>query len=78
LNVTRLPGKILGHALEVRDEGFLAVGHVRVVLRVRIADIALDGFARPALVEHEVVERRDGALVALDVRHARTATSRSA
>ena len=57
----------LGHTLEVRDERLLAVGHLRIVLGVDIADVLVDGLGRPALVEHQVVERRDGRFITLEL-----------
>jgi len=53
------------HLLKVLDEPVLAVGHVRVVLGVRSPNVPLHGFAGLALVEHQVVERRNGSLVPL-------------
>ena len=57
---------LLGHPLEVRDERLLAIGHLWIVLGVDIADVLLDGLSGPTLVERQVVERRDGRLVALE------------
>ncbi len=60
LEVNALAGILPRHPLEVRDEGGLAVGDVRVVLDIVVARIAADGLRRLALVEHQVVERDDG------------------
>ncbi len=46
------------HALEVLDEGLLAVAHLGVVLDVDVADEGLHGLAGAAVVEHHPVERR--------------------
>jgi len=42
-----------------------AVGHDRIVLGVRCADVTADGFSRLGLIEHQVIERRDSGLVRL-------------
>lgn len=60
-----LAGVLARHLLKVRDEPVLAVGHMRVVLGVRSPNVPLHGLAGLALVEHQVVERRDGSLVLL-------------
>jgi hypothetical protein len=52
-------------AEEVRDESFFAVGHDGVVLGVRGADVFLDRFPRPAVVEHQRVELLHHALLPL-------------
>ena len=65
LELDPLPGILVRHALEVRDEGFFAIRDVRVVLRVRLPGVAFDRLGRPRLVEHEVVERLRVLLVAL-------------
>lgn len=56
-----------GHSLEVVDEGLLAVGDVDVVLGVGVSGVAVERLGWLALVEHQVVERLDGVLVALQV-----------
>jgi hypothetical protein len=58
-----------GHAVEVVDEGLLAVSDVWVVLGVSLARISLDRFCRTAVVEHEVVERHHVPLVGLQICH---------
>jgi hypothetical protein len=62
-----LAWKFLGHALEVGDEGLLAVGHQWVVLNVLGADKAPNRLGGFALVEHQVVEVDHGLLVALQL-----------
>src|SRR5262249_20058381 len=61
-----LAGIVLGRLLEVSDESLLAVADARIVLDIVCAHIALDGFARPRLIEHQVVELGHGALVAFE------------
>ena len=63
LNSTRLPGYSARHPLEVLDERLLAVADVRVVLDVLRTGVPLDRLARPAVVEHQVVEGLGGLLV---------------
>ncbi len=73
LEVDALARVLLGHPLEVRDERLLAIGHVGIVLDVDIAHVLFDSFSGSALVEHQVVEGRDGRLVALEaITHRRT------
>src|SRR3712207_7011914 len=48
LELHALVGVVAGHPLEVLDEGLLAVAHVRVVLGVVVARVALDRLARAA------------------------------
>ncbi len=46
LEVNALAGVFLCHAHEIRDEGFLAIGHSRIVLNVDLTGVAGDGFGR--------------------------------
>src|SRR3954452_16220647 len=46
-----LPRVLLRHPGEVGDEGILSVRNARIVLRVSIADVLLDGVRGAALVE---------------------------
>ena len=55
------------HSLEVRNKRILAVSDDGIVLDVRCADVPAHRFGGFALVEHEVVEGRDGSLVGFDV-----------
>src|SRR5687767_9237009 len=64
------------HPGEVLHEALLAVGDRRVVLDVYLADIAVDGLRRVALVEHEIIEGHDRLFVLLLAGHARTPASR--
>jgi hypothetical protein len=50
--------------LEVGDEAVLSILHTRIVLNVGRASMALDGLARSALVEHQVIERDHVPLIA--------------
>lgn len=56
LDLDALAGVLRGHPIEVVDERLLAVGDVRVVLRVGVAGEPLDRLPRQASVEHQVVE----------------------
>jgi hypothetical protein len=60
-----LAGIVARHAGEILDEPLLAVGDVRIVLDVLVADVAGDRLARRALIEHQIVERHRVPLVAL-------------
>src|SRR5258708_15952546 len=65
--VNALARVVPGHALEVRDEPLLAVGHDRIVLGICGADVFLDCLARSALVEHQRVELFHGTFVPLQL-----------
>ncbi len=54
--VNAFAGVLGSHPLEVGDECFLTIAHVRIVLDVDIADIFLDGFAGSAFVKHQGIE----------------------
>ena len=62
-----LTGIVGGHASEVIDERVLAVSDMRIVLDIDRSDIALDRFARPALVEHHVIKRHGVCFVGFHV-----------
>jgi hypothetical protein len=47
---------LLCHKLEVADKSLLSIFDHRMVLGIAIANIPFDGFARTALVEHQIVE----------------------
>src|SRR6267142_3751819 len=57
---------LLRHPLEVRNEGFLAIRDVRIVLPVYSARVSLDRLSRLASVEHEVVKLFHRALVSFE------------
>jgi hypothetical protein len=58
-----------GHPLEVLDERLLPVADVRIVLSILGPGVSLDGLRRTALVEHQVIERDDVALVLFERGH---------
>src|SRR5438067_5445742 len=53
------------HPLKVLNEGLLAIRHMGIVLDVSGACVMRNCVGRPALIEHEIVERNDVALVTL-------------
>jgi hypothetical protein len=59
------------HLVEIVDETLGNVGHVRVVLDVGVAHMPFDRFARLALIEHHVAERKDVPLDRLTITHHR-------
>ena len=64
-----LARKLLRHQFKFGDQGFLATFDVQMVLDVGISCIAIDHFPRATLVERQVVENREGPLVAFESIH---------
>jgi len=56
LEVDLFPWVFRVHTLEILDECVLSVTDFRIVLNVDIANVFFDGFAGPALIEHQVIE----------------------
>jgi hypothetical protein len=54
---------VLGHPVEVVNEGLFAIRHMRIVLNVCGACIPFDCLSGSALIEHQVVERNHVSLV---------------
>src|SRR5687768_11062493 len=64
-----LAGILSSHSLEVVDEGVLAVRNHRIVLDVGATHVTPHGLRRFTLVEHQVVERSDCALVGVQIHY---------
>jgi hypothetical protein len=58
---------LLRHPLEVTDKSLLSIFNHRIVLPIAIANIPFNGFARSALVEHQIVEALSRFLVLFGV-----------
>ena len=52
------PWVFRGQSFEILDERLLPISDLWIVLDVNLAGIFLDCFARPALIKHQVVERK--------------------
>lgn len=61
-----LAGIFRGHPLKVCDERLLAIGHMRIVLDVEVADKFAHCLGWLALVEHKVIEAGSVLLIALE------------
>jgi hypothetical protein len=60
-------GVAAGGFLKIGYESVLAVSDPRIVLNVAVPDVSLDGLARLALIEHEVIKGDHVLLIAFQI-----------
>src|SRR5688572_19739619 len=71
-----LSGVLARHALKILDECFLAIRDRWVVLGVGVSDVPTNGLRWVRLIEHQIIEFRDGGLVGLQVHGRRSCVGR--